>query len=143
MRAAQVKQVHGHRQRQVAVGIEALNKLGPLIAQVGADGEPLLKFDGHIPRLDPVRLELLRHGLPREIGDVPDHARQRQPDVGAMWMVIILAAVEVRVAQDRVAAHHIEGQRLAGQPGRGRQGDDAPHGVRMTDRPGDCLVSAQ
>ena len=51
--------------------------------------------------------------------------------------------MEVRVAQDGVAPDHIEGQRLAGQPGGGGQGHHPAHAVRMPRRPGQRLVPAQ
>ena len=74
---------------------------------------------------------------------MPDHPRQGQADGGALRPVIVLAAVEVRVAQDGVAPDHIERQRLAGQPGRGRQRDHPARAVRMTGRPGQGLVPAE
>ena len=72
-----------------------------------------------------------------------DHPRQGQADGRAVRPVVVLAAVEMRVAQDGVAADDIERQRLAGQPGRGRQRDHPAHAVRVAGGPGQRLVPAQ
>jgi len=42
-----------------------------------------------------------------------------------------IALVKMRVTQDGVAAHHVKRERLAGQPRRGGNGDDAANPIRM------------
>ena len=38
-------------ERQVAVGVEALDEFVALVAEIRADGKRLFKFDGDVPRL--------------------------------------------------------------------------------------------
>ena len=109
-RAAEVEQVHRQGQSHVAVGVEALDELGALVAEVRADGEGLFKFDGHVARLEAVGFELLCHRLAGQIGDVTDHAREGEADVGSVGLVVVLAAVEIRVAEDGIAADDVEGE---------------------------------
>ena len=80
-----------------------------------------------------------------------EHARQRQPDRRAFLVArprafsrraVVLASMELRIAQDGVAAGHIECQRLSGQPGRGRQRHRRLDPVREARGPRQRLVSA-
>ena len=66
--------------------------------------------------MEAIGLKFLRHRLGRQIGDMTNHAGNRQPDARPVWFVIVLAAVIMWVAQDGVASNDVERQRLVGQP---------------------------
>ncbi len=61
-------------------------------------------------------VELLRHRLARQVGDVPQHPRDGQAHQRPVPFVVVLPVLISRIAEDGVAAHHVEGQGLAGQP---------------------------
>ena len=115
---AQIEQVDGHGQREVAVGVEALAEAVALIGQVGADGELRLELGLHVAGRKPLGVELLRHRLAREIGDVSQHPRDGQTDHRAVALIVVLPVVIGRIAEDGVAADDVEGHGLAGQPRR-------------------------
>ena len=141
-RSAQIEQIHRQRQREVTVRVEALHELRSLMTEIGADGKSFLEFNRLLARMQPVALEFLAHGLRRKIGDVADHPRQRQADGGAVRLVVILAAVKMRIAANGVSAHDIKRQRLAGQSRRTGQHHRAAQPVGMPRGPGQCLMSA-
>src|SRR5574337_476871 len=60
-------------------------------------------FHGDVTRMEPVRLELLRHRLCRQIRDMTYHASQRQAHIRSSLFFVILSGVKMRVAQYRVA----------------------------------------
>ncbi len=72
-----------------------------------------------------------------------DHASQGQSDFRALRAVVVLATVEMRIAQDGVAPDHIKRQRLAGHAGGSRQRDHPAHAFGIARRPGQRLVPAQ
>ena len=54
-RIAQIEQVDGHGQREVAVGVEPLDELVALVGQIGADGELRLELGVDVARLQAAR----------------------------------------------------------------------------------------
>ena len=141
-RPAKVEEVHRHGKRDVRVGVEPLDELRALVAEVRADGELLLERNGHVPWLAAVCGELLLHGLSRQVGDVPDHSRYCQADVRPGPAVAVSAVAEVGVVQDRIPPNHVERQRLARRPGRRGDGNRAPHAVGVPDGPQEHLEPA-
>lgn len=139
---AEVETVHRHRERVVAVGVEALHELVSLVGEVGADGELLFELGGHVARMQAVAAELLLHRLRREVGDVTEHPRERETHVGAGFLVGVLAVVEIRVAEDRVAADDIEREGLHREAWGGGHGQRAAHPVWVAGRPLEDLVPA-
>ena len=66
-RVAQVEQVDGHGEHEIAVGVEALDELVALVGQVRTDGKAGLELRLHLPGLQAMGVELLDHRLAREI----------------------------------------------------------------------------
>ena len=56
--------------------------------------------------------EFFAHGVIRQVGDVADHARQHQPALGDHALFLKVSAMELRVSEDRLARHFVEGDVL-------------------------------
>lgn len=74
---------------------------------------------------------------------MPQHPRQGQTDLGFGWFVVILSAVEVRIAQNGVATDDVKSQRLTGQPRRSCNQTRCSDAMRKTHCPGQRLMAAQ
>ena len=140
-RGAQVEEVHRERELDVAVRVEALDEFIPLIGQVRTDREALLELGRDVARPEAVGIELVLHRLWGEVGDVAEHARERQAD-GRAGLAVMLPAVEIGVAQDGVPADHVEGERLRAEAGGGGQGDRGFDAVGKARGPFEGLVAA-
>ena len=112
------------------------------MAEVRPDRECLFEFGGDIAGLETVGPKLLSHGLAREVGDVADHSRDGQAYLRPVFLLVVLAAVVMRIAPNRVASDDVEGQRLIRQARRCGQRNHAPNAFRQLCRPGQCLVAA-
>ena len=77
-RVAHVEVVHREGHGHVGVGIEAPHELLALIREVRADRETLLEISHHVARRVAIEIELPRHRFGREIGDVAEHAGERE-----------------------------------------------------------------
>ena len=141
-RGAEVEAVHRHRERVVAVGVKALDELVPLVGKVGADGKLFLEIGGHLTGAEGAAAKLPLHRLRREVGDVAEHASKGEADAGPRALVVVPPFVEVRIAQDRVAADDIEGEGLHRKAGRGGHRERAPHTGGVVGGPLEDLVAA-
>ncbi len=119
LRGIEVVERLGHA--QVGIGVEHAGKLVALVAQVGLD------LELHVETVAAgagaqAAAEFLGHLVVREIGDVAQHARQAQAAQGAHAVFVEVAAVKIRVGQDRLAGDVVEGDVFRRQLG--RRGDD-------------------
>ena len=139
----QIEQVHRHRKRQVAVGVETLAEAVSLVRQIRADGELGLEFGPDEPRLESLGVEFLHHAFAGEVGDMSQHSRNRQAHQRRPAGPVILPCLKIRIAEDRVAADDVEGQRLARQTGRGGDRNGAGQPVGVARRPVEDHVAAE
>ena len=137
-----IKKVHSKRELDIAIGVEAFYKLISLIGKIGANAELLLKLRGKFAGLQPVRLKFFPHGFGGQVGDVAQHARQRQSCCRHGVLVDILAAFVIGVPSNGVAPDDIECQGLSRQAGGGGQRDRACEPLGVADCPRQHLVSA-
>ena len=142
-RVAQVEQVDGHRQREVAVRIEPFAEPVALVGEVGADGEFRFELGLHCARMEAFGVEFLRHRFAREVGDVPEHPRDGQPDQRALALVVILAVAVFGIGEDGVSADDVEGQGLARQSRRSGERDGAGDAVGISRGPGERGMPAE
>jgi hypothetical protein len=85
-----------------------------------------------------VAAEFLAHGVVGQVGDVADHARQGEAAGGHHAVLVVVAAVELRVFEDGLAGYFVEGDVLGGELGRrgDHQGVGDPVGVLQRPRQG-------
>jgi hypothetical protein len=79
--------------------------------------------------------ELLHHRVVGQVGDVPDHAREAQPAARHHAVLVVVAAVEVRVGGDRLARDLVERDVLRRELGRRRHHHRVADAVGVGDRP--------
>ena len=113
------------------------------MGEVGADREALLEGGRDVAWLGAARVELLGHRVARQVGDVREHAGERESDHRSATLRVVLAAAEVRVVHDRVSPDHVEGDCLARESRRTRDDDAAADAFGVTDRPGHRLLAAE
>ena len=142
-RIAQIEQVDGHGQGEVAVGVEPLAEPVALVRQIRAHGELRLELGVYVARPQPLGVELLRHRLARQVGDVSQHPRDGQSHRRTAVVIVVSSLMVGRIAEDGVAADDVEGQGLARQPRRSGQHGHAGHALGQPRRPGHHGVSAQ
>ena len=73
----------------------------------------------------------------------PSIRAMAKPDHRPVALIVVLAVVVGRIAEDGVAADDVERQRLAGQSRRSGHGDGAGHAVGKPRGPGQHHVTAQ
>ncbi|CAE6960098.1 conserved protein of unknown function [Ectopseudomonas oleovorans] len=129
----EVVQRLGHQ--QVGVGVEAAGELLALVAQVALD----LELDAVEVVVELLALqataEFLAHGVIGQVGDVADHARQHQAALGNHALLLEMAAMELRVGEDGLARHFVEGDVLRRQLGCRGDGQAVTHALRVADGP--------
>lgn len=115
--------------QQIGVGVEIARELLALVAQIGLH----LEFDVIAIAVGAVfgglalrAAEFLGHVVIGQIGDVPDHARDRQAPARHGVVGVVVAAVEIRIGDDGAARHLVEADILRRQAR--RAGDD--HAMR-------------
>lgn len=146
--------VHRVRNLEVGVRVEAREELARLVAEIALDGEHRAEAGGVLllpfgVARQPVLLQLAAEAavqeVERKVGDVGDLAGLGETDVGTVLggLVVVVAAVPVRIERDRVAADDVEGERL-GVQGRARGDHDrAVDFVRMRGDPLHDLDAAE
>src|SRR5690606_40310017 len=102
----------GHQ--QVGVGVEAAGKLLALIAQIAFD----LKLHAVEIVIELLALqtapEFGAHGVVREVGDMPDHARQHQPADRKSVVLLEVPAVKLGVRENGLSRDFVESDVLCG-----------------------------
>ena len=119
---------------QVGVGVEVGRELVALVAQVGLDLEVDVEVEARRAAAQHAA-ELLRHRLARDVGDVADHARDAQAAHRHHALLVVVAAVEIRVGHDRLARHLVEGDVLRRELGRRGDDDRVAHALGVGERP--------
>ena len=87
--------------------------------------------------------ELLAHRLAREVGDVADHARDAQAARRHHALVVVMAAVKVRVGHDRLARDLVEGDVLRRELRRRGDHDRVADALGVGERPLQRLHGAE
>ncbi len=87
--------------------------------------------------------EFLAHGIIGQIGNVPDHSRQHQAALGNHAVFLEGAAMELRVCENRLARHFVEGDVLRRQFGGRGDGQAVAHAIRISDGPLQRLHATQ
>ena len=90
-----------------------------------------------------IEVELPGHRFGRQIGDVPEHPCKGEAGIGELVRAVVLAVVEVWVGLDRVAADHVERDRLRRNPCRTGDDDCCLNVVGVTRRPAQGLMGAE
>ncbi len=93
--------------QQIGIGIEILGELVALIAQVRFD----FKVDAEVELILPVAqfaAEFLGHVVVRQVGDMADHACHAQAVFRYHAVRVKIAAMKIRIGQNRLACDIIE-----------------------------------
>ncbi|MCY1391568.1 hypothetical protein D9M71_64140 [compost metagenome] len=137
----EVVQRLGHQ--QVGIGVEAPGELLALVAQVAFHLEfHAVEVVVELLALQPAA-EFLAHGIVRQVGDVPHHACQHQAALGDHALFLEMAAVEIRVGEDGLAGHLVEGDVLCRELGRRGDGQAVAHALGVADGPLQGLHAAE
>ncbi len=107
MRRGQVEIVHGPGDVEIAVGVEAVDEGGPLVAQVALYLEIGVEAPGQAVPLQ-LAAELSLQRRLRKVGDVRGHPRHRQALFRPHALVGVVAAAPVGIGHDRLAADLME-----------------------------------
>jgi len=112
MRFGKVEIVHRARDVEIGIGIEAVGKGQPLMAQIGFDLEIGVEAEAlGIACLQPAAEFFGQPGF-GQIGDVRRHARDRQPFGRGAVAAVILAVLPVGIGHDRLPPHLVKGDIL-------------------------------
>ena len=68
---SQVKRVKRKRQRQIAIGVKAFDKLISLIGEIRTNGKLRFKRSVDLPPDVPIGVEFFIHRFQREVSDMP------------------------------------------------------------------------
>ena len=100
VRSPEIEVIHRAGDIQIGVGVEALDELQALVAQVAFDLEIGVERKGGRAAILVVAAELPVQGEFGQIGDVGAHAGHAEPFVGPRSLVEIIAAAPVRIRHD-------------------------------------------
>ncbi len=141
---ADVVEVHGLADHQVAVGVEAADELVAVVVEVALDLEALPQAGLVVLALGQLPAEAVGErvvGPERHLGH---HAGDGQPLVGTVagLGVVVVAAAPAGVEPDRPPADRAPGDLLRRGLRAGGDGDERPHPVRVGDAPLEHLHAA-
>src|SRR5215211_1149700 len=136
-----VVEVHGPREVEVGVGVEAAGELPPLVVQVAFDLEPPaeLGVQGGTPRGPPAEPLPLAGGA--LVGHHPRHPGDGEPPVGPPLCVVVVAILPVGVGHNGAASDLAHPEPLRPESPRGGDGHDLLHKVGEFDGPFERLLS--
>ena len=139
---ADIEEIHGQRQLDIAVGVESFHEFITLIGEIGSDAKFFFEFGRQFPGLQSIRFEFFSHGFGGQIGNVAEHAGEGQSRRGCGAFVDVLPVSIISIAPDCVAAHDIERKCLSRQAGARSKRDGSGEAFRMACRPRHNLMPA-
>ena len=110
----EVEIVHGARDVEIGIGVEAIDEAQALMAQIALHLEVGVEAEGDLLPVLEIAAELGVQRLVRHIGDVRGHARHGKPLARAPALVEIAALAPVGIGHHRLAADLVEGDVLRG-----------------------------
>ena len=129
MVGGEVEIVHGARDVEIGVGVEAIDEAQALMAQIALHLEVGVEAEGDLLAVLEVAAELLVQRVVRQIGDVRGHARDGEALARALALVEIAALAPVGIGHHRLAADLVEGDVLRGMARRAGDRHRGEHAV--------------
>ncbi len=131
MVGGEVEIVHGARDVEIGIGVEALDEGRSLVAQIALDLEVGVEAEGDALAVLQVAAELAMQRRLGQIGDVGGHARDGEAAIGAFAGRQIVAVAPIGIGHDRLAADLVEGDvlRRVARGGGDRHGGEHALGI--------------
>jgi hypothetical protein len=142
MLGGQVEIVHGARDIEIAVGVEAVDEGGALVAQIALHLEVGVEAEGLGREILQAAPKLTVQGLFRKIGDVRRHARHGKAIARHLAEFQISPLAPVRVGHHGLAADFVKGDVLRGVPRCRRDRDRREHALGVARHPLEHLHAA-
>ncbi len=138
----EVEIVHGARDVEIAVGVEAIDEGRALVAQVALDLEIGVERERAGLAVLQVAAELVLQRLFRKVGDVGGHARHREAVLRHDAVRVVAAAAPVGIGHHGLPADLVEGDVLGRMAGRRRDRDGGEDAILVARRPLEHLHAA-
>jgi len=142
MRERRIEVVQRLGNTQIGVGVEIAGKFISLVTQIRLDFEFGVEAVIHLSRFERAP-EFAGHFVVGQIGDVPHHARHPQAAARLHRMRVVVAAVKIRIGQDRLPRHFVERDVLRRQVGRAGDHQRVTYALRIGDAPLHALHGAE